>query len=62
VAGTYRLRLAKADTATPEAAPEVLLDQQFTLTNGGIYTLLIADSPGGVQPLQLLSIDDDPAP
>ena len=42
------------------AVPEIMLTQQVTLTNDGIYTLLITDSVPASLPLQYLSIDDDP--
>lgn len=60
-AGNYQVTLAKADTATPDAVPTVLLTKRVTLAASGIYTLAITDSVGGVQPLQFLSLDDDPA-
>ena len=37
----------------------VLLSKRSLLTADGVFTLLIADSTGGVQPLQFLSVDDD---
>ena len=60
-AGNYQVTLAKGDTATPDAAPTVLLTKRVTLATSGLYTLAIVDSVGGVQPLQFLSLDDDPA-
>lgn len=62
LAGNYQLTLAIADTETPDALPQVLLTQEIALADSGIYTLLIADSVGGVMPPQYLSIDDDPTP
>lgn len=60
-AGDYQVTIAESDTATPDAAPVVLLSRRVTLAAGGVYALAIADSVGGVQPLQYLSLDDDPA-
>jgi hypothetical protein len=57
VPGTYQVALAKTDTATSNP-PEVLYTREVTLAGGGRYTLVIADSVGGVQPLQGLSIED----
>lgn len=59
---SYQLTVAKSDTATPDAAPQVLLSQQVQLASSGIYTLVIADSAGGVAPIRFLSLDDDPSP
>ena len=50
----------KADTATPDAVPEIMLTQQVTLADDGMYTLLITDTIPASLPLQYLSIDDDP--
>ncbi len=61
-AGGYQLTLVRADTAMPEAPPEVLFTQELLLADGGLYTLVIADSVGGVPPLQSLSLEDDPGP
>jgi hypothetical protein len=58
----YQLTVAKFDTATPDVPPVVLLTQPLALAAGGVYTLLVTDSPGGVAPLRLLALDDDPAP
>jgi hypothetical protein len=62
IAGNYQVTLAQVDTATPDAPPVVLLSQEVGLANSGLYTLIMADSVGGVQPLQFLSIDDDTTP
>ena len=62
VADNYQVTVAIVDTATPDAPPQILLTEEVALADSGIYTLLIADSTGGVQPLQYLSIDDDPFP
>lgn len=62
VAGNYKVTLVKVDSATPEVAPVELASLQVAIANDGIYTLLIVDSTGGVEPLQFLSIDDDPTP
>lgn len=57
--GSYELTLAKVDTAAASGtAPEVLFTHPLTLDTAGIYTLVITDSTGGVQPLQALSLDD----
>jgi hypothetical protein len=61
-AGAWQVTLARADTATPDAAPELLFTQEVALADGGVYTLVITDSTGGVTPLQSLSLEDDPAP
>lgn len=61
-AGGYQLALARRDTAVSGAVPEVLYTRELTLTGGGLYTLVIADSLGGVLPLQALSLDDNPGP
>lgn len=60
--GDYRITVAKSDTATPDAPPQVLLAQDVTLAGGGIYTLLVTDSVGGVAPLKFLSLEDAPTP
>jgi hypothetical protein len=62
VAGSYDVTLVSADTATPDAPPEVLQTRVVTLANGGMYTLLIVDSIPAALPVQYLSIDDDPGP
>jgi hypothetical protein len=61
VAGDYQLTFARTDTAQAAPVPEVLLSKRVSLAGGGIYTLVIADSTGGVQPLKFLSLDDDAA-
>jgi hypothetical protein len=60
LAGSYDVTLVQADTATPDVTPVVLLSRVVTLADGGIYTLLIADSVPATLPLQYLSIEDDP--
>jgi hypothetical protein len=62
-AGSYQLRLARRDTAAAAGTePQVLYSRDLVLAAGGIYTLVLIDSVGGVQPLQSLSIEDDPTP
>jgi hypothetical protein len=58
--GQHQLTVAESDTATPEVPPTVLLTQTVDFAAGGIYTLVIVDSVGGVTPLSFLSLDDDP--
>lgn len=58
----YQITVAESDTATPDTPPVVLLQETVTLAGGGIYTLLVTDSVGGVVPLRFLSLDDDPTP
>ena len=57
----YQVTLTRTDTAAGAAAPEVLLSKRVSLAASGIYTLLIGDAVGGVQPLKFISVDDDPA-
>jgi hypothetical protein len=60
LAGDYQLTLTRTDTAASGTAPEVLLTKRVTLSAGKVYTLVLADSVGGVPPITLLSLDDDP--
>jgi hypothetical protein len=60
--GIYRVTLAITDTSSASAVPQVLFTQLVSLATSGLYTLVVVDSVGGVQPLQSLSIEDDPTP
>lgn len=62
-AGSYQVTLARVDTAAPAGTePEALFTREIAMVNGGLYTLVIIDSAGGVQPLGSLSLEDDPTP
>jgi len=61
LAGDYQLSFTRTDTAASPVVPEILLSKRVTLTEGGVYTLVIDDSVGGVQPVKFLSLDDDAA-
>lgn len=62
VPGDYDLTIAESDTADTDAPPQPLLTESVTLAAGGVYTLLVVDTVGGVQPLKFLVLDDDPTP
>jgi hypothetical protein len=62
VPGSYQLVLARTDTAATGVPPEVLFTRDLQILAGGVYTLVIIDSVGAVQPLQSLSLEDDPTP
>lgn len=62
-AGSYQVTLARVDTAAPAGTePQALYSREIAIVNGGLYTLVIIDSAGGVQPLGSLSLEDDPTP
>lgn len=60
--GQYQVTLALTDTSSSAAVPQPLFTQLVSVAASGLYTLVIVDSVGGVQPLQSLSIEDDPTP
>ncbi len=55
------ITLTRVDSASPPAAPVVLLNKRIAPVKNSIYTLVITDSVPGEQPLTMLSLDNDPA-